>query len=131
MILDHKAAVLTRLKSDPLLASCGFEGVVTTRPETYWTLFTDSGVRYSDRMSGLPTSGRLNYWIHWVGATPEQAQRLADHGVPLLAGWQPTVAGYAPARMRHLDSQPVELDAAVRPPLHFAVDHFQLITQPA
>lgn len=137
MILAHKQALLDRLGTDPILATCGHEGVVLpdpvtgVRPERYWTLHTDSGRRFSDRLGGLPVQATFHYWVHCVGRTPEQAQRLTERVVPLLAGWQPTVPGYAPQRVRHLDSAPADIDADVRPPVHFTVDHFALTTQPA
>ena len=131
MILAHKTAILARLNADPLLATCGHEGVVLDRPETYWTLFTDSGVRSSDRFGGLPINGTFNYWVHSVGRVPEQAQRLAEHVIAQLAGWQPVVPDYAPFRVEHAASSPTDLDSTVRPPLHVAIDHFRLTTQPA
>lgn len=131
MIVETKNAIIARLNTDPLLASCGHEGVVTDRPEQYWTIFIDSGRRGSDRLGGLPTQGRFRFWIHWVGALPEQAQRLADRGLPLLAGHQLVIAGYAPKRIQHTDSQAVALDSTVRPPVHYGVDQFAVQVDPA
>jgi hypothetical protein len=80
LIIDHKNALLNRIKEDTILAKCGFEGVVLPdpvtkkRPERYWTVFTDSGARFTDRLAGMSTSANLMYWIHCVGTTPEQAQ---------------------------------------------------------
>lgn len=136
MILEHKQAVVACLKTDQLLAACGFEGVVPPdpqtgkRPQRYWTFFTDSGRRYSDRLGGTVGQALLSYTFHWVGSTPEQAQRLAERGVSLLAGHLLTVPGWSPFRIRHVSSTPTQMDDTVKPPLHFLVDQFEFATQP-
>lgn len=136
MIIIHKQAIIDRLNTDSVLASCGHEGVVLPdssgkRPERYWTLFTDSGSRFTDRLAGLQTQATFRYRFHWVASEPEQAQRLAERGLALLIGWRPTVDGYAPFPMRHIESMPTQLDDDVRPPAYFGVDVLDLSTQPA
>jgi hypothetical protein len=131
VIVATKTAIIARLNTDRVLATCGHEGVVTDRPEQYWTLFIDSGKRGTDRLAGLPTQGRFRFWIHWVGRTPDQAQHLADRGMPLLAGHLLAVPGYDAKRVQHIDSQAVDLDSTVRPPVHFGVDQFAVQIDPA
>jgi hypothetical protein len=138
-IVQHKAAVIARAKQHPILASCGFEGVVQPdpvtkkRPERYWTLFTDSGARHSDRLAGDPVSATLNYWIHAVGHEPLQAQGLADLLLDQLVGWTPTVAGFHPFRIVHVASEPLRMDTEVKnisgEVLHYSVDQLRLVTQ--
>lgn len=134
-IVDHKDAVIAQLKLDTVLADCGFEGVVTPEgddyPERYWTIFTDSGVRSSDRFGGLPNQATYHYTVHSVGTTPEQAQRIADRVITQLAGVQLAVPGWAPFLLVHASSYPTQMDDTVRPPLHFSVDRFTLRTQPS
>lgn len=139
MLVEHKLAVIAHIKEDTLLGSCGFEGVVQPdpvtkrRPERYWTIFTDSGVRFTDRLAGDYVSANLRYWIHCVGTEPEQAQRIADRVIDRLTGWTPTVAGFHPQRVRHVASEPLRMDAEVRNTsgevLHYTVDQFELVSQ--
>lgn len=136
MILAHKTAVIARLNTDPVLSTCGHEGVVPkdsagNRPERYWTIFTDSGSRFTDRLGGYQTQATFRYRFHWVASEPEQAQRLAERGLGLLIGWRPAVDGFAPFPMRHIESMPTQLDEDVRPPAYFGVDVLDLTTQPA
>lgn len=136
MIVAHKNAVLALLRGDSLLAGCGYEGTVHfdqpgQRPKKYWTIYTDSGLRGSDRLDGLPRAATLRYTVHCIGQTPEQAQGLADRVITRLAGAQLAVEGFAPFRMQHTGSDATQMDTTNRPPLHYTVDRFDLRTQPA
>lgn len=136
MILEHKHAILAALNADAILASCGHEGVVQVdpdgkRPDRYWTIFVDSGLRSSTRLGGMPTEATLRYTFHCIGRVPEQAQRLAERIVTCLAGAQLDVPGYSPHRIRHVASQTTQLDATTKPPYHYTVDGFEWPTQTA
>lgn len=136
MIVVHKNAVVAELHTDTVLAGCGYEGTVHfdkpgDRPKKYWTIYTDSGLRGSDRLDGLPRSAVLRYTVHCIGQTPEQAQMLADRVIEKLAGAQLAVEGFAPFRVQHTGSDPTQMDTTIRPPLHYTVDRFDLRTQPA
>lgn len=136
MIVAHKTALVALLHGDSILAGCGYEGAVhfddpSARPQKYWTLYTDSGLRVGDRLDGMPSSATLHYTIHCIGRQPEQAQLLADRIIGRLVGAQLVVDGFAPFRIQHVSSEPTSMDTTVRPPLHYTVDRFDLRTQPA
>lgn len=121
-----KKALLDRLKEDAVLAPVVFEGVVTSRPNRYVTLFTNSGVREAERFTGAQLTSTQSFTVHSVGTTPDQAQFVAEKVFAQWLDWTPTVAGRVCRRVRHSSSQPVQLDADVSPPLYYCVDEFDV-----
>ena len=107
MILEHKQAVLARLRADTALAN-----------KTY-----DTEVK--------STNGVAVSTIHSVGSTAEQAQAVAAKVYKQLMGFKPTVADRSCWPMRAEMSQAVRPDKFVLPVVFYAVDEFTLSSTPA
>lgn len=129
-IRDHANAVLARLRADTVLAGCTFEGVVIDRPDRYCTLFLDNGEWEADRFTGPQDVATFTATIHSVGSTAEQAQMVAERVFAQLLGFTPTVANRYCRRIRHVNSQPVQLDQDVSPPLYWCADTFSFTSSP-
>lgn len=130
-IRAHANAVLARLREDSVLSGVTFQGVVTDRPDRYVTMFMDSGDWTQQRLTGPQGTATFGMTFHSVGTTAEQAQFVAEHVFDKLLGYTPNVPARACWRIRHVSSQPVQLDQDVNPPLYYCVDVFNLTSDPA
>ncbi|WP_223690109.1 DUF3168 domain-containing protein [Leifsonia poae] len=135
MIRAHVNAILARLREDTVLQGFTFEGVVLpdvqeNRPQRYCTIFTNSGYRTVERLSGPSATATFTYTIHSVGTDPQQAQAVAERVFAQLLDYTPTVVGRQCGRLRHAASQPVQVDTDVKPPLYYCVDQFDLTSDP-
>jgi hypothetical protein len=129
----HVKAVLARLREDPILAACTFEGVVAvspTRPNKFIAVFPDSGFREQSRYTGGQIQETYSFTIHSVGQTPEQAQLIAERVYQQLLGAKLSIPGRVCRPMRAVVSRPVQIDKDVTPPMHYSVDAFELTTEP-
>jgi hypothetical protein len=129
VIQAHKDAILTQLRAHPELATVVYEGVVADRPKRYCTVWTDSGQRSSDRLTGSSVTATFTYVIHSVGIDPHQAQWVADRVFTQLLDWTPDIPGFRSRRIRHTATVPVQRDPDGLPPVYFCVDEFTLTTQ--
>lgn len=123
------AAITARLTSDSILAGSTFQGVVTDRPTRYVTYFLNGGPRVSNRLTG--PSNEIDYTIitHSVGTTAEQAQLVEEHVQAQLIDWTPTVSGQICRRVRMTDSQFIQLDTDVTPPLYYIASTYGLTAE--
>lgn len=134
MTRAHTAAVLTQMRTDPILANFTYEGIVLVpaggvRPEAYCSVFTNTGIADTDRFTGLQSRVTIRFVIHSIGKRPDQAQLVADRVVDLLTNWIPPVDGWRCERLRHAASQTTQIDREVPGyPLYYAVDEFDLVT---
>jgi len=126
-----KNALLARLRADPVLKDCTYEGVVTTRPARYVTVYSDSGLREAERFTGGQWTSTQSFTVHSVGSTPDQAQFVAEKVFAQLLDHVLVVPERQCRRIRHGSSQPVQLDSAVSPPLWYTVDEFDVTSTPA
>lgn len=130
MSADGDAAVLARLRSDPLLATAVFEGTVIDAPTSenpprgYVSVFSGLGRDMSDRFSGPSNVNDATYTIHSVGITVTQAKWVARRVQALLVDWTPPFEGAR--RMRHEVSRPPQLDRDANPVLFYLVDQYDL-----
>lgn len=122
-------AILSRLREDSVLSTVTFEGAVTDRPQRYCTVFTNSGYRTVERVTGPSATAEFTYTVHSVGSTPMQAQAVAERVFAQLLDYVPTVEGRQCSRLRHAGSQPVQQDFDV-PDLYYCVDQFDLTSDP-
>lgn len=66
-----------------------------------------------------------------VGVTDEQAKWAADKARGAVEDVRPTVSGWSCRRIRQVDTQPVDRDDKIDPPLFYAVDVWQYIATPS
>jgi len=114
-----------------VLADCTFQGVVSDRPDRYVTLFMDSGDWVQERLTGPQSTATFSLTFHSVGSTAEQAQYVAEKVFLQLLGFTPNVPSRECRRIRHVNSQPIQLDRDVSPPIYYCVDQFELTSDPA
>jgi hypothetical protein len=130
-IRAHAKAVVDQLQTDPILNGATFQGLVLNRPSRYCTVHMDSGRRIADRFTGPQSQQDYTITIHSAGTSTEQAQLVAERVYAALLGVVLTVPGRKCHRVRSIDSQPVELDRDVTPPLFYSTDVFELVSDPA
>lgn len=130
LIRAHKAAVLARLREDPVLAGCTFDGQVSGDPQRYCYVFMDSGRRRVSRLSGPSSSARFTVTVHSVGRTPDGAAAVQERVIDRLVDFVPVVAGRLCSRMEHGAVVPVGTDGGVRPSQWFGTDEFYFSSDP-
>lgn len=130
MIRLHADAIEARLKSDQVLATCTFEGVVTDRPARYISYFLQMK-RTATRFASGQVSWAGSVILHSVGGTIEQAELVQEHGVEQLTGHVLAVEGRRCRPLSHEVSRFPVLDQDVTPPLWLIVDQFDFISEPA
>jgi hypothetical protein len=130
-IRAHAKAVIDQLETDAILSGATFQGNVINRPTRYCTLHIDSGRRIADRFTGPQSQQDYTLTIHSCGTSVEQAQLVAERVYAALLGVVLTVPGRRCRRVRSIDSQPVELDRDITPPLFYSTDVFELVSDPA
>jgi hypothetical protein len=126
-IRDAKNAVLSRLREDPILATATYEGVVTDRPDRYVAVFTNSGMRSADRLTGPHSVTTMTVIVHSVGTTPDQCSLVAERVFAQLVDFTPTIDGVRCRRISPEASQPMQRDDDISPPLYYSVDEFDLV----
>jgi hypothetical protein len=126
----HDAAVLARIREIPALSEVVFDGDVEGRPQRYVNVHSNRGIGRADRLAGLGRRTRKTYWVHSVGASKAQADAVAERVIAKLSDWKPDVEGFACERLRHESSQPTQKDVTDKPPIYYAVDVFDLYTEP-
>lgn len=136
MIRAHTAAILERLRANGVLADATYEGLVLpdadgNRPQRYVSVFTNSGHRSIERLSGPSSTATFTYVIHSVGSDPWEAQAVAEHVFAQLLDFTPNVPERICGRLRHVSTQPVQMDDDSTPALFYCVDEFDLTTDPA
>lgn len=131
MIRNHKQAVLDRLREDNVLTAVTFDGFVEDAPERYCVVYADSGQRSTERITGLQSRSDFEYTIHSVGATVDQAQRIAERVYAQLMGFRPSVTSRQCWPITAQASQPVRRDEDSPVPVFFGVDVFRLSSTPA
>jgi hypothetical protein len=130
----HVNAVLARLRQDPILADCTFQGVVEAtgeRPQLFCAVFPDSGFREQARYTGGQIQETYSFTIHSVGITADQAQHVAELVYAQLLGVVLAIDGRKCWPIRSVVSRPLQIDRDVTPAVHYSVDVFELTTQPA
>lgn len=131
MIREHIDAVLARGREDPILATAGFEGLVTNRPQFYWTVYFNSGERRAERLTGLSSTATFTFITHSVGVTPTQAVEVDDRVVTQFLDYQLNVPGRICGRIRHESSTPLSLDRDVSPALWFIANAWSFTSDPS
>lgn len=117
------AAVLARLRSDPRLADAVYEGIVTTPPDTYVSVFSGIGRDGADRLAGPSNVNITTYTIHSVALDIAGAKSTARRVQALLTDWEP-VEGKG--RIVHAVSRDPQLDREANPKLWYLVDQYDL-----
>lgn len=145
MTRAHDKAVLARLRAGSdgnggTLEGRVFEGEVPKRdpvtkapfevPQWYLILHSNRGVIRPDRLTGPARRRRKTYWLHAVGASKAQVDKVSELGIAQLLNWTPEVDGWQCERFSHEASQPVDKDETVRPVVYFGVDQFDVFTTP-
>jgi hypothetical protein len=130
-IRAHAKAVVDQLQTDADLNGVVFQGLVLNRPKRYCTVHMDSGRRIADRFTGPQVQQDYTITVHSAGTSTEQAQWVAERVYAALLGVVLAVPGRKCHRVRAIDSQPVELDRDVTPPLFYSTDVFELVSDPA
>lgn len=136
MILEHKQAVLDRLRTDSALANKTFDSEVKSTNGAavlppYCVVYTNQGQREVERLNASQTRANFTFTIHSVGTSAEQAQAVAEKVYTQLLGFKPTIAGRNCWPVRAEMSQSVRMDKDVLPPVFYAVDEFTLSSTPA
>jgi hypothetical protein len=130
----HVNAVLARLRQNPILADCTFQGVVEDtpeRPQLFCAVFPDSGFREQSRYTGGQIQETYSFTIHSVGITADQAQHVAELVYTQLLGVVLAIDGRKCWPIRSVVSRPLQIDRDANPAMHYCVDVFELTTQPA
>ncbi|MGG7450557.1 hypothetical protein ACQ3HE_06670 [Plantibacter auratus] len=127
----HKAAVLARLREDPVLALKTFDSVVPDKtPVPYVVVYSDQAVWSSERLDFAQIAADFSFMIHAVGERPDQAQAVAERVYAQLMNFRPTVVGRSCWPMKAEASQPVRPDRDGEVTLWTAVDVFDLHSTP-
>lgn len=133
----HDQRILARIREIPALSETVFDGEVPKtapdgtplkRPQRYVNVHSNRGTETAERLAGPALRIRKTYWIHSVGASKAQADRIAEAVIGQLLNWKPDVDGFSCEPMRHPTSQATQKDETVSPPIHFAVDVFETFT---
>lgn len=136
MILDHKNAVLARLRADSALVNKVHDGIVQSpdgKPVEgpYCVVYVNGGDRQEERLLGGQTRANFTFTIHSVGKTPEEAQAVVSHVYKQLLGFTPMISGRVCWPIRSVVTQATRLDKDVLPPMFYAVDEFTLSSSKA
>lgn len=120
------AAMKDQAEVDPILSGSTFQGVVLNRPNRYMTFFLSGGPRKQSRLTGPSSVYDYVVVTHSVGTTPEQAQLVEERTQKQFVDWRPNLDGFDCRRMQLSDSQPIELDRDVNPPLYYIASTYGL-----
>jgi hypothetical protein len=134
VIRAHVNAYLARLRQDPLLASRVGDAKAppnVAAGDWYVVVYPDQGARDVERLSALQTRLDMEFIVHSIGPTREQAQYGAERVYAQTLGFKAVVAGRSCWPMTAAVSKPIALDKDVTPPLFYAVDVFRLSSTPA
>ena len=130
VIRAHVDVVLALLTAVPNVRV--HDGIVPDKPTLpYVVVRTNSGPRSRSSLAVSSDHLTLGIWCTSVAANRAQAQWLAEKVTGALLDVTPTVAGRACFPIEAVNSQPVQRDDSVNPPLMYAVDEFRLSTVPA
>ena len=127
----HLAAVMARLREADGLAEDAYDDAVKGQPERYARVYTNSGFSSQTRFSSLNTTKTFTYVVHSVGTTAEQALWVNARVHRKLDDAVLSVAGRKLRRLTHRVSRPIDIDVSGPEPLHFLVDQFDLVSDPA
>lgn len=127
----HLAAIMTKLREEPGLTQCAFDGQVPNRLERYVRVYTNSGVPSQTRFASLAMTRTFTYVVHSVGLSADQALWINARVHRQLDDARLAVSGRILRRLKHAIARPIDTDKSGPDPLHFIVDQFDLVSEPA
>ncbi|MBT2502980.1 hypothetical protein [Curtobacterium sp. ISL-83] len=133
---DHVAAVLARLREHPDLTDRVFVGVANrddnNQPRTrYVTVFVGSPRRTVGRFLGSQSTERYRFTIHATSIDADDAGDLSDAVTEQLFDWTPEVPDRVCRRMTSNESDELQYDSDLTPPLYWIPATWELVTDPA
>lgn len=140
MTTAHDDALLALLRRDPQFSSTIFDGELKDEegnripadaaPERYVVLHGNRGVLKAERFTSYATARTKTWWLHSVGMTRRQSERVAERMLALAVNARLEVAGFRCDPIRHAASQPPSVDTTVKPARYLSVDQLTLWTSP-
>ena len=120
------AALLAQCQLDPALAGCTFDSRVPdgTKPAKYAVLYLQHSVIYERAGASEPIAFDWLLTVHEVGLDVPQARLVIAAVARQLAGFRIAVDGWRQTRCRLIDSEPIDFDTAVQPPIAYGMDQF-------
>lgn len=127
----HLAAVMAKLRESDGLPTSAFDDEVDGNPARYARVYTNTGFSSQTRLASLNTTKTYTYVVHSVGTTAAQALWVSDRVHLKLDDAVLVVVGRKLRRLKHRVTRPIDIDRAGPDPLHFIVDQFDLVSDPA
>lgn len=130
MIRATTDAVLAKLREDPVLATCTFDGDVAGEPQRYCVININNGDRYGDRLAGPEVSATFRVAVRSIGADRWGAQAVAERVFAQLMNVKLTITGRNCSTIRHDGGQPTTRDDSDDPIVWVATDFFTFTSDP-
>lgn len=100
-------------------------------PQRYVLVHSNRGLVRADRFTGPARRRRKTYWVHSVGLTKHQAERVAERVLSRILDVRLQVDGWRCDPIQHAASQPVQADITRKPARYVGVDQFDLYASPS
>lgn len=128
----HVSAVIANLRALLPAAIKVALGVGPAAAPPYIAVYPDLGDVEQARLSGDRSCFYIRFFLHAVGAGPEQAIWALDKARVVMLGAPPAVAGRKTHRMTQTYGTPtLDRDETVQPALFLGMAEFQLMSQAA
>ncbi len=129
MIRATADAVLALLQAQPVTV---YDGPPPNLPDVrYVVLSMSGGIRTADRLCGDELNDDVTFSTIAYGIGTEQVRWAQEKAHAALKDAAVVIAGRNCQRIKHSDSQPIEADFDVDPPMLSALDVWRLITFPS
>ena len=131
---QHVDAILARLREHPDLRDRVFQGVALKdaagKPRTrYVTIWLGTPRRVSSRYTGPQSEERYRFTIHAVSQLPDDVGDLDDAVTTQLLDWTPEIPGRECRRMTSDESDEMQYDRDLTPPLYWIPSTWDLVTE--
>jgi len=122
---EHVTAVLALVDSVPNVTV--YDGTVPDHPSLpYVVVRTDSGTWTRTALTAASDQITMDVYATSVGESRDQAQWVSEKVMSALLDVRPTIVGRTCAPIESIQSQPVQRDDDVSPPLCYVVDVLRL-----
>lgn len=126
----HHTALMVRLKSTGGIDDA-YDGKVPKDLQRWAKVYPPANWRSQTRFAGLRTTQNFTWTVHSVGLSVDEAMWVQERVGLKLDDALLTVPGWNPRRLNHVVSRPMNIDESGPVPLHYVVDQFDLISDPA
>lgn len=123
---ETMTALIARCELDPALEGCTYDSQVLngTDPQKYVVLYLQRTIPYERAGASDPIAYDWLLTVHSVGMTAVQARLVSSKVVQQLAGFRIAIDGWRQTKCRLINSEPIDFDTGVQPPIAYGVDQF-------